>query len=645
LNINFENALNAEQLAAVQAPDGPVLVIAAAGTGKTRTLTYRVAWLVERGVDPHRVLLLTFTNRAAREMLERAQALVGERVGGLWGGTFHHMANRMLRRHADAIGYGNDYTILDQDDARGLVRQCADELDLLGKHFPKPDVLLGLISLAANREAPVDEIAREHFEDEPINIEDIVRVHAAYAAKKRQLNAMDFDDLLVNGLLLFRDHPEILARYQERFLYTLVDEYQDTNPIQAEWVDRIAAQHRNLLVVGDDFQSIYSWRGADFRNIMSFPDRYADATVFKLETNYRSLPEILDVANACIAGNPEQFQKNLRAVRKGHHKPRLVHLRDGGQQARYVVQRVADLRRRGRPAGDIVVLYRAHFHAMELQLELARSRIPYVVTSGVRFFEQAHIKDICAIPRLLANPGDELAFRRLLGLLPKVGEKTCARIWEKLGRKADLREPDRRRQLADLLPAAASKHWKMMEPVFQSLENPAPGNPAGELIFQFTQVFYRHYAAETFDNFQRRLEDIAEVINFTGRFETLEAFLGEVALMSNLDAENDELQAGDEAPLKLTTVHQAKGLEWGVVFVLWLTQGMFPSSRALNDAGGAAEERRLFYVATTRAKDELYLCVPEVRRMRDGGVMFCDPSMFVQELKGSLVQDEHVGFV
>ncbi|MBU1693872.1 MAG: UvrD-helicase domain-containing protein, partial [Verrucomicrobia bacterium] len=436
--IDFEKDLNPEQRAAALAPDGPVLVIAAAGTGKTRTLTYRVAHLVERGVDPRRILLLTFTNRAAREMLDRARQLVGEGVGGLWGGTFHHMANRMLRRHAGALGYELDYTILDRDDARGLVRTAADDLGLLGRHFPKPDVLLSVFSLAANREQPVADVAADWFENHPIEIEDVVRVHQSYVKRKRALNAMDFDDLLVNGLQLFREHSGVLGHYQEHFLHILVDEYQDTNLIQAEWVDRLAGIRRNLLVVGDDFQSIYSWRGADFRNFLTFPKRYPATAVFKLETNYRSVPAILEVANACIAGNPEQFQKTLHAVREDTSKPVLVRLYGGEEQARYILQSLQHLRRSGARMDRIAVLYRAHFHAMELQMELAREKIPYVITSGVRFFEQAHVKDVTSLLRLLVNPGDELAFQRLLALLPKVGRKTAARIWEALGRRCDV---------------------------------------------------------------------------------------------------------------------------------------------------------------------------------------------------------------
>ena len=633
--IDFANELNEEQLAAVQAPDGPVLIIAAAGTGKTRTLTYRVAWLVERGIDPTRILLLTFTNRAAHEMLERAQGLVGEAVGGLWGGTFHHMANRMLRRYATALGYNNDYTILDQDDARSLVRRSVDDLDLVHKQFPKPDVLLSVFGLAYSREVPVLDIAHQRFDGHEVNVDDVGRVASLYTQKKRDLNAMDFDDLLINGLRLLREHPAILDGYRERFLHILVDEYQDTNVIQAAWVDALASRHRNLLVVGDDFQSIYSWRGADFRNIIGFPTRYPGTAIFKLETNYRSLPGILHVANACIAGNPEQFQKTLRPVRVSAARPVVARMQNGDQQAAYIVDRVRRKRSEGVPMREKVVLYRAHYHALELQLMLARERIPFVITSGMRFFEQAHIKDVCSVLRLLVNPGDELACNRLFELLPKMGKKTCAKLWDQMGRRLDLRDSAQRSRLENMLPAAARPMWQDLHPVWEKLTD-----PPGDLIESFVAAFYDRYAIETFDNYDRRMEDLQELVTFTTRFDSTDAFLSEMALLTNMDTESDDPHAEEADALRLSTIHQAKGLEWKMVFVLWMAEGMFPSSRSLNDPAGESEERRLFYVATTRAKDELHLCVPALRRSRDGGTQFFMPSRFVTELPPDLVREE-----
>ncbi|MBN1673669.1 MAG: ATP-dependent helicase [Kiritimatiellae bacterium] len=661
--IDFAQELNEEQLAAVTASDGPLLVLAAAGTGKTRTLVYRVAYLVEQGVDAHRILLLTFTNKAAHEMLERADRLVGGRVGGLWGGTFHHMANRMLRRHAAALGFPSDYTILDRDDSVTLIRACLKELKLTRKDFPKAPVLLSVFGKAANTQQSAESVAEAHFEETPIDVDEVLNVHKAYVARKQALAAMDFDDLLVNGLRLFREHAEVLARYQEHFLYVLVDEYQDTNCIQAQWVDLIAARHRNLLVVGDDFQSIYSWRGADFRNILSFPERYPGTRIFKLETNYRSVPEILAVANACIAGNPEQFQKVMRATRDAYKKPVLVRLRDGAQQARYVVEQIRRLQREGYSLNEMAVLYRAHFHAMELQSQLARERIPYVITSGVRFFEQAHIKDVCSLLRVVYCPHDEMAFTRLLALFPGVGHATAGRLWRKLGGRFEAGKEPERRLVEAALPRAAKTRWAALEEAFALLdereqdgandgdgengENGADAeNLGGRLIEAFVEGFYRRYAVENFENAQVRLDDVNELAAFAGRFQSMEAFLSEVALLTNLDAEIESMTREGGEYLRLSTVHQAKGLEWKVVFILWLADGLFPSGRSMMESeGGESEERRLFYVSVTRAKDEVYLCVPELRQTRDRNVFPVAPSRFVDEIPRKLLKTEQAWLV
>ncbi len=646
-NLNYDQALNVEQLAAVTAPDGPIFVLAAAGTGKTRALVYRVAYLVEQGVDARRILLLTFTNRAAREMLERAESLVGLRVGGLWGGTFHHMANRILRRHADQLGYGLDFTILDRDDSLSMIKTCLADLKLKGREFPKPEVLMSLVSGAVNRRQNMRRAVEDRFANgaHVVDPADVLKVCECYQRKKRAQNAMDFDDLLINGLILFQEHADVLARYQEQFLYVLVDEYQDTNPIQADWVDLIAARHRNLLVVGDDFQSIYSWRGADYRNIMTFRERYADARLFKLETNYRSVPEILHVANQCIAGNPRQFQKVLRATRPVSRKPVLALLRDGAHQARYVLEQIRLLRARGVAWRDMVVLYRAHYHAMELQLELARSRVPYAVTSGVRFFEQAHVKDACSLLRVLHNPGDQLAFTRLMGLLPGVGSKTAEKIWRLLDGRFAADMPEKRAALAARLPAAALERWRVIEPVLEAYRTENLAEDPAEVVYRFVAVFYEQYARDAFDDCERRIEDLKEMMNFMATFESAEAFLNEVALVTNLDTEADRPDKTDQDNLRLSTVHQAKGLEWKIVFVLWTSDGMFPSNRSINESGDDEEERRLFYVAVTRAKDELFLCAPSVRRLPDGETQFFPPSRFVTEIDSACLRREQVGFL
>lgn len=641
--IAFEKELNPEQNAAATAPDGPLLVLAAAGTGKTRTLVYRVAYLMRKGIDPARILLLTFTNKAAREMLDRARALVGVDVGGLWGGTFHHMANRMLRRHAHHLGFKLDYIILDSDDSTRLIKQAVKDCRLATKEFPKAEVLADIFGMAANTGQPVSQVAAKRFAEHPVDLQDISMVHEAYSAKKRATNAMDFDDLLVYGLELFRQQPGVLDHYKEKFLYTLVDEYQDTNPIQSEWIDKIASQHRNLLVVGDDFQSIYSWRGADFRNIMSFPDRYPDAKTYLLETNYRSIPEILNVANACIAGNPAQFQKVLRSTRPSSAKPLVAHLRDGEHQSAFVTDHINRLLQEGYKPSEIAVLYRAHFHAMELQLNLTRTRIPYVITSGVRFFEQAHVKDVCSLLRILHTPGDELAFKRFLQLMPKVGEKTAHKIWIKLGRTFAATDPAQRKLLRTLLPSLAAAVWKDIEPICKALVDEHLEDDPGEVIQRFIQTYYERYALNSFDNFERRLEDLQELVLFTAKFESLTQMLNEIALLTNLDTEAAATGASPEKAVRLSTVHQAKGLEWRAVILIWITEGMFPSSRAMAESPEAeAEERRLFYVAVTRAKDNLVICVPSWRRMRDQGIMPVSPSRFVTEIPPRLYLDRNI---
>ena len=642
--------LNEAQACAVTAPDGPVLVIAAAGTGKTRTLTHRVAWLVlERGVDPQHILLLTFTNRAAREMLERAAHLIGGDVGGMWGGTFHHAANRMLRRNAALLGYGPDYTILDEDDSTRLLKACIVELGLKDKKFPKAQVLGSVFGLAANRAASVEETVREHFGEHEVDLDGVLKVQKLYEQRKRGLNAMDFDDLLVNGLKLLQEHESVATFYQERMRHVLVDEYQDTNKLQADFVDLIAARHRNMLAVGDDFQSIYSWRGAEVKNILSFRDRYPDAKIFKLEENYRSTPGILEVTNAVIAGNPEQYQKVLRATRAADVRPILVKVTDGGHQARYVVEKIQRLLDSGDIApGQIAVLYRSHFHAMELQLELARAHLNYVLMSGVRFFEQAHVKDVCTLPRLAVNPADSLAFTRLMELFPKVGPKKAQTLWTALGEHLNLRDAEKRAKLAELLPKEAQPLWQAIaEKIFPAGEDDGRVlDRPDELVYRFKEIFYGDFAEDTFENAKQRLEDVDELINFSTKYKSTAEFLSEMALLTNMDAEQDKHKGQPADAIRLTTIHQAKGLEWKAVFVLWLVDGMFPAARSLEEAADEAEERRLFYVAVTRAKDYLWLCVPRMRKAREGGVMMCMPSRFIDEIDPALLQiDKAGGFV
>ena len=431
LQIGYARELNPQQLAAVTAPPGPALVIAGAGSGKTRTLTYRVAYLLEQGIPADRILLLTFTNKAAGEMLRRVADLLGQEIPSLWGGTFHSIGARVLRLHADLLGHRRDFTILDRDDAKDLIKTCiaAAGIETKGTHFPKPEVLCEIFSLAINTHKTTDEILDEQYDYFAQFSAQITDLQKRYTARKRASNAMDFDDLLALWLKLLQAHADVREHYQRRFQFILVDEYQDTNKLQSDLIDLLAGRHQNVTVVGDDAQSIYAWRGANFENIFKFPKRYPDAKVFKIETNYRSTPEILKVANAAIAANRNQFTKILAPARKSGMKPALLACMDSAQQAAFISQRVIELRDEGVSPNQIAVLYRSHFHALELQLELTKRQIPFSITSGIRFFEQAHIKDATAYLKLVANPRDETAFKRLVQLLPGIAARGAEKLW------------------------------------------------------------------------------------------------------------------------------------------------------------------------------------------------------------------------
>ncbi|MDX9868152.1 MAG: ATP-dependent helicase [Kiritimatiellia bacterium] len=638
---DYSRLLNPEQCEAATAGEGPLLVLAAAGTGKTRTLVYRVAYLVEQGEPPDGLLLLTFTNRAAREMLERAKEVAGETVGNLWSGTFHHVCNRFLRRFGDRLGYPHDFTILDRDDSHSLIDLCIRETVRNRKEFPKKDVIASLIGSAANRACDIEDVLDSMLTELRVDPMEILRVANLYAEKKRGMGAMDFDDLLVNGLRLLTEHEAVRVFYQSRFRHVLVDEYQDTNLLQARMVDILAGTHGNIMAVGDDFQCIYSWRGADFRNIMEFPKRWPACRMVKLERNYRSVPEVLEVANACIRGNPEQFQKTLRPTRKARNKPQVLFLRDGEEQAAALLALMERYQEDGYRLRDMAVLYRAHYHSIELQIALGRARVPYVITSGIGVFEQAHVKDVLAFLRVCVNRSDRLAFGRLLGLLDGVGEKTVEALWSKIGHTFDAQSPEARARLRAAMRPAAREQWEAIDRLFQAYHSENLDTAGGEIVQRFCDLFYHTLLYRRYDNADKREEDIRELALQIGKSPGVEAFLQEVALLTNVDHAYDGSERETEDRLHLSTVHQAKGLEWPVVFVIWVTEGMFPSSRSVGEAENDAEERRLFYVAVTRAKDELVLCAPGMRRTRDGGVFFCKPSRFIKELPRGLTRERY----
>ena len=644
IHIDYAAELNEQQLAAVTAPPGPLLVIAGAGSGKTRTLTYRVAYLLENGIDPRNILLLTFTNKAARQMLDRVANLLPVDASGLWGGTFHSVGNRILRRHGSALGYSSGFTIMDREDQKDLINTVVASAGIDPKEirFPKGDVLAEIFSFVVNKEKPLEELLAEKFPYFLPLLDKIRDVHGRYEKKKKTTNSLDFDDLLEKTLSMFQQHERIAEFYRRQFQFILVDEYQDTNKIQADLVDLLARDHRNVMVVGDDAQSIYSWRGANFQNILEFPKRYPDAQVFKIEMNYRSVPEILEVANAAIAANVQQFRKHLSATRESNAvKPALVALNDGAEQAQFVAQRILELRDEDVDLSDIAVLYRAHYHAIELQLELSRRGIPYQITSGIRFFEQAHIKDVTSFIRFVANPRDEVAFNRMVKLLPGIGNRTAEnlwRAWEKSPVVANFGE----RLFSMNVPPKSKKAWEQLAHTLDEIAPDGQPNPPSDMIRSVVEAIYDDYAKVNFTNYELRREDLDQLAVFARQFKDVHEFLSQLALISNVDAEAAPNQTSDKEAVNLSTVHQAKGLEFHTVFVIWLTDGMFPSSRSLDTRDALEEERRLFYVSITRARDELYLTFPHMRLSGGYGDVFQRPSRFLKEIPNRLVEDWQV---
>ncbi|MGA1842260.1 MAG: ATP-dependent helicase [bacterium] len=636
-NIDFGADLNDEQLSVVTAPGGPMLVVAGAGSGKTRALTYRLAWLVQQGVDPGRILLVTFTNRAAREMLHRVEILVGHKTKNLWGGTFHHIANRILRLYGTSLDISPDFSILDSEDARDLIGACITEtgIPIRERRFPQKAVLSKISGFVHNTLLPLETILNKRY---PMFIQDmdgIQKVLALYAAKKHSRQLLDYDDLLSSWLRLLMEQKEIREILSDQFLYILVDEYQDTNAIQGAIIDLLASKHRNLTVVGDDSQSIYSFRGASFKNIMSFKERYPDAGEYRLETNYRSTPEILALANVSISMNTERLPKNLHAIRPQGLKPAIVSCYDHFTQSRFLSEYILHLLDEGRNLNSIAILYRSHWHSLEIQLELQRRNIPFRVRGGLRFFEQAHIKDIICHLRIIHNPQDEIAWLRVLKLLPRIGGGLSRKLWYHINQVENPLEEALNPATAKIFPARARPFYldfTMLLKRLSDLTSPA------EMIEHLMSGFYEDYLVSHYDRSYQRIEDVKGLVNFSSQYVTLEAFLADLALASDFSGETVITGPDEQEFVILSTIHQAKGLEWPVVFIPWLADGRFPTDLAINTQDDEEEERRVFHVAVTRAKDELYLVVPKVYRSRSGGLVMMKPSRFLTEVDERFIE-------
>lgn len=635
--IDFRGELNDEQYAAVTARPGPSLVLAGAGSGKTRTLIYRVAYLMSQGVRPGEILLLTFTNKAAREMLHRVEHLTGIPAARFQGGTFHHTGQKILRIHGELVGLGRNYNILDSSEAESVLRDAVLKIDpsfFKNKSHPKPNVLSDIFSMARNTCLTVDAAIMRyfsHFED--LDHERLTSFLAAYQKLKRDQQVADYDDLLEYLLQILNRHDDIRAYYQERFRYLLVDEYQDTNKIQAEIIDLIAAHHR-VMAVGDDAQCIYSWRGADFQNIITFPDRHPGAQIYKIEVNYRSTPEILRFANEVFASHPAHagFEKKLRPARPSSVLPYVVPAIDTKAQAQFVINKIEELVDEGRRLSDIAILYRAHYQAVDLQMELSRKRIPFQITSGVRFFEQAHVRDLTAQLRFASNPRDLVSFQRIAALLPKIGEKTAAKllalaktIAEK--RKISIYDALISEEAQKKVPGDAKTEWTRFMMTIRDMAEALREKSPAEIVQLAIDGWYDDYLRGAYSNYNMRMEDLRGLVGFAARYQDMSELLAQLILLSS---ETSDRSADDnDDKLRLTTVHQAKGLEFPVVMIIGVAEGLFPLRRTIESGGDLEEERRLFYVAVTRAKDQLYLCFPKIAGAQ-GPATFLQPSRFLQ---------------
>jgi DNA helicase-2/ATP-dependent DNA helicase PcrA len=636
--IDFKSELNEDQYKAVTAPFGPALVLAGAGSGKTRTLTYRVAYLLSEGVSPEDILLLTFTNKASKQMLERVEELTGVGAHRFLGGTFHHVGGQVLRLFGDSIGLPRNYTILDDSDSDSLLSEVIRDLDpdfFKSKENPKAKPIKGIISYSRNVMVPVEEVARGRY---PSNGELLAKIDAfmrEYQEAKISRGLADYDDLLVLWLQVLETNQDAAKYYQDRFSHILVDEYQDVNTLQAKIVDKIGANHQ-IMAVGDDAQCIYTWRGADIDQILGFPERHPGTKIFKIETNYRSSPEILKFANGILENRStdENFTKTLKPSQPHQDLPVVVPTIDTYQQANFILSKVEQLVNNGTSYDDIAILYRAHYHAMELQIELSRRDIPFVITSGMRFFEQAHVKDLVAQLRFVVNPKDSTAFYRFACLLPKIGEKTAAKllsIAEKISSEKSVKlisalsEPE----VVKKVPADAKEDWIGLIETLQSVSELTATATPSKVVDEAINGWYHEYLHATYENWPRREEDLESLVDFASKHENLAEMLSQLILLSS--ESGDRVVRQGESCLRLSTIHQSKGLEFRHVFIIGLADGLFPNKRAIEGEGDLEEERRLFYVASTRAERSLHLVFPMLSS-QNGTQIRLMQSRFLKEL-------------
>ncbi|MFH1789663.1 MAG: ATP-dependent helicase [bacterium] len=630
---NYENDLNEQQLEVVKNGNGPCLVLAGAGSGKTRVITYRVARLLEDGVAPEEILLLTFTNKAAAEMVERVQRLTNMQSRLPWSGTFHGICNKILRSKAGLVNFKNNFTILDEDDSKSILKQSIREFKPgSATRFPSANIVKSIISYARNAEITIQDAIDLRYE-QWMHLSDIIqKISSDYHKKKKASQSMDFDDLLVNTLLVL-NNPEAQKKYSSQFKHILVDEYQDTNKIQAAIIRKMSLCHNNVLVVGDDAQSIYSFRAATIENILEFEKKYASAKVYRLEINYRSSQEILDVANDIISNNIRQYEKKLKTLHSTKIKPELNSHHTQQDEARFIIKKIKEKTAKGTPMKEIAVLFRAAFHSQALEMELMKNNIPYEYRGGLRFFERAHIKDVISFLRILNNPADTTAWMRVLTMQEGVGIAGSQKIINAVMMAENIDEI--KSMGCAVASGRAQSGWLNFCIILDAILNIGKRD-IGALIETIKNSSYVDYLESEYIDATERLRDIDQMIAFSESYQNLSDFLSEVGLHQSFnrnELSEREKERTNKDKIVLSTIHQAKGLEWETVFVINLTNGAFPSIMAFKEANGIEEERRLFYVATTRAKKYLHLTYP----MQSVGYRQGEESIFLSEIRPELL--------
>ncbi|MGC9066588.1 MAG: ATP-dependent helicase [Candidatus Ratteibacteria bacterium] len=620
VRVEYDKLLNLEQAQVVREAEGPCLVLAGAGSGKTRVLTFRAIYLIEQGIPPSRICLLTFTNKAAREMVKRIENHFGSLPEGILAGTFHHVANIFLRRYARDASLPSNYIIIDREDALSILREVSKKL------FPEreisPEVAQDFFSLSANTCETIKDLVMARYPHFSHIISRLESLHDAYSKRKRELRVVDYDDLLSFWLkiLSMQEPGEKISR---KLLYILVDEYQDTNRLQALILYQLARVHRNIMVVGDDAQSIYSFRGATIQNILEFPRIYPDTKFFYLRTNYRSTPEILNLANSVISHNRNQFPKILKSVKNSGVKPVLVECEDKQGECLFVIRRIQQLLKNVKPS-DIGILFRSRYQSAEIEIELNKLKIPYVVRGGLRFFEMAHIKDLIAFFRIYHNPKDELSWIRVLNLIRGIGKSSRSKIVDMVKEMKTIEEVISSDGIK--LISTAQSGWKIVKNIFKNMKY---AEQISQKINIIMDNFYRGYLETNYIDSQQRIADIESLKEIASTWNNVEEFISQTSLQEHFRGEITQ-----DSPLILSTIHQAKGLEWKIVFIIGVCAYHFPHNLQTNDYSGIEEERRIFYVGITRAKEDLYITY----YLSDPRNFAYRKSLFIQEIPGNLVE-------